>query len=162
MVGPTPLLSHPPNNMPSCEVISGSCTFRLFPYNPLRGSDLWILSYKHPAPTQWVHYFLRLGSADQWYWPSLQISLCSSYCKPGVVFASEILKLPLCPSFYPYWWGDFLGCRNLSLSQFPPRCVGPLLIPVLLSPFFFLFSFVLSGCMEIFLPFQSLSSASAQ
>lgn len=159
MVGPTPPLAHPSNNTPSGEVISGSCTFRLFPHNPLPGSDLWILSYKHPAPTQWAQDFLRLGSADQWHWPSVQVSVWSSYCKPGVVFSSETLKLPLCPSLYPYWWGDFLECRNLSLSQFPPRCADPLLIPVLLSSIFLL-SYLVAWRFSCH--FKSLSSASAQ
>lgn len=85
--------------------------------------------------------------------------LCKSLS--GLATANQLLESPLrfwsspsVPAYIPTDEETFQGAGTFSLSQSPPRCVGPLLIPVFLSPFLFLFSFVLSGCMEIFLPFQ--------
>ena len=72
------------------------------------------------------------------------------YLTPIAVFLSSALKLLLCPSSSPGWWGCVPGDFPLSSSL-----LGVQVLPHFLSYFFCLLSFVLPSFVTFFLPYQS-------
>jgi len=104
----------------------------------LLGYDLRSLNSSTQPPSESMDVHVRLGSAEEWYWLSVQYSLCSGCHKLATVLSFKVLKFPFCSGWSPTSEGASQCTGTFLLSQLPSSGTGSIPITFLLfSSLFF-------------------------
>ena len=104
--------------MVACMVALDSSPSHLSPHsNPssLLGYDLQSLNLSTQPPSELMDVHVRLGSAEGWYWLTVQYSLCSGCHKLATVLSFKVLKFPFCSGWFPTSEGASQGSEHCCI-----------------------------------------------